>query len=263
MKTYMHPHALSAVPRHSDAHSSVQRCAPNQTPPRPQLIQCDNDPCRLPRRDSSYTDFHLYWWAKRPIKTPPYVGVRIRRFEKLGSHSATNEGRPSDSKYVLESPTERALARARYQGPRPLPAVLAAFRGRTPSSNNAARRRRGVFHCRHMAARRRRQTQRIRPISTSGVWQKPKYPCQPRRYGTNSAIVAFRLTLFARRVISRIRHLKRSRALGAIARLTSGSFVKLKPRNFRCCGRATALFVSFTLGLSLCAMKRVMLSITR
>jgi hypothetical protein len=37
----------------------------------------------------------------------------------------------------------------------------------------------------------------------------------------------------------------------------------LNPRNFRSCGRATALFASFTLSLSFCVMKRVMLSITR
>src|SRR5215831_13354456 len=60
-------------------------------------------------------------------------------------------------------------------------------------------------------------------------------------------MVVFRLTLLARRVISRIRCLNRSKALGAIRRLTSGPTVKLNPRNFRSCGRATALFASFTL----------------
>jgi hypothetical protein len=34
-------------------------------------------------------------------------------------------------------------------------------------------------------------------------------------------------------------------------RLTSGPALKLNPRNFRFCGRATALFASFTLNLSL------------
>jgi hypothetical protein len=47
-------------------------------------------------------------------------------------------------------------------------------------------------------------------------------------------------------VISRIRFLKRSRASGAIALLTSGPRVKLNPRNVRSCGRATALFDSLT-----------------
>src|SRR5271170_6663301 len=42
-----------------------------------------------------------------------------------------------------------------------------------------------------------------------------------------------------------------------------GPAVKLNPRNFRSCGRATALFASFTLSLSFCVMKREMLSITR
>ena len=106
--------------------------------------------------------------------TPPCVRVRTRRFEKLRCYSSTSEGRPSDLKWALESPTERALAFARYQGPSPLPAVLLANRGRTPSSISAARRRRGVFHCRHIAALRRNRTQRVSANNTSGVSQKPK-----------------------------------------------------------------------------------------
>src|SRR5437773_1955716 len=50
-------------------------------------------------------------------------------------------------------------------------------------------------------------------------------------YGASSAIVVSMLTPFARRVISRIRCLNRSKALGAITRLTSGPAVKLNPRN--------------------------------
>ena len=71
------------------------------------------------------------------------------------------------------------------------------------------------------------------------------------------------LTPLALRVISRIRCLNRSRDFGAILRLMSGPAVKLNPRNFRSCGRATALLASFTLSLSFCVMKRVMLCITR
>src|SRR3977135_2598110 len=56
--------------------------------------------------------------------TPPYVRVRIRRFEKLRERASIKDGRPSDLKWALESPTERALLRARCQGPRPLPAAL-------------------------------------------------------------------------------------------------------------------------------------------
>jgi hypothetical protein len=71
------------------------------------------------------------------------------------------------------------------------------------------------------------------------------------------------LTPFACCVISRTRRLKRSKAFGAMTRWTSGPSVKLNPRNFRSCGFATALFVSFTLSLSFCMMNRVMLFITR
>src|SRR5580700_10179428 len=47
-------------------------------------------------------------------------------------------------------------------------------------------------------------------------------------------------------VISRILRWNRSRDFGAILRLMSGPVVKLNPRNFRSCGRATALFASLT-----------------
>src|SRR5438046_7657386 len=94
--------------------------------------------------------------------TPPCVRVRTRRFETVTLHSSTKVGSPRDLKYALESPTVRALVRARCQGPRPLLAVLRASRGETPSFKRAARRRRGVFHCRHKAARSRNRTQRVR-----------------------------------------------------------------------------------------------------
>jgi hypothetical protein len=49
----------------------------------------------------------------------------------------------------------------------------------------------------------------------------------------------------------------------AIRRFGSRCIVKLKPRNFRSHGRATALFYWFTLSLSFVVMNRVMLVITR
>jgi hypothetical protein len=55
-------------------------------------------------------------------------------------------------------------------------------------------------------------------------------------------IVVFMLTPLTLCVISRILRLNRSRDFGAILRLMSGPVVKLNPRNFRSCGRATALF---------------------
>src|ERR1700677_2030289 len=66
------------------------------------------------------------------------------------------------------------------------------------------------------------------------------------------------LTPLALRVVSRIRCLNRSSDFGAIVRLMSGPAVKLNPRNFRSCGRATALLASFTLSLRFCVMKREM-----
>src|SRR6185437_12163904 len=92
------------------------------------------------------------------VRTGPYTAVR----DGYADTSSTNDGRPSDLKYALESPIDRALLLARYHGPRPLPAVLLASRGRTPSSISASRRRRGVFHCRHIAALSRNRTQRVR-----------------------------------------------------------------------------------------------------
>src|SRR6516225_9154082 len=64
-------------------------------------------------------------------------------------------------------------------------------------------------------------------------------------YGANSSIVVLMLTPLALRVISRIRRLNRSRDFGAIVRLMSGPAEKLNPRNFRSCGRATALFLVY------------------
>ena len=63
--------------------------------------------------------------------------------------------------------------------------------------------------------------------------------------------------LVFRRVSSRTRSLKRSTAFGAIRRFGVSACVKLKPRNFRSNGRATALFASFTLSLSLVVISRV------
>ena len=57
--------------------------------------------------------------------------------------------------------------------------------------------------------------------------------------------------------------MNRASALGAMRRFGSRFRVKLKPRNFRSSGLATALFCWFTLSLSRWVMNRVTLSITR
>src|SRR5207245_10824239 len=89
--------------------------------------------------------------------TPPCVRVRTRRFETVTLHSSTKVGSPRDLKYALESPTVRALVRARCQGPRPLLAVLRASRGENPRFIIAARQRCGGFRCRQWADVRRKQ----------------------------------------------------------------------------------------------------------
>ena len=68
------------------------------------------------------------------VLTVPYTAVRV------GCARIIYQRRKAERFEVgFESPTETALARARYQGPRPLPAVLLARRGRTPSASRAAR----------------------------------------------------------------------------------------------------------------------------
>jgi hypothetical protein len=71
------------------------------------------------------------------------------------------------------------------------------------------------------------------------------------------------LTPLVRLVSSRTRSLNRFTACGAMRRLGVAVRVKLKPRNFRSQGCATALFCSFTLSLSCLLMNRVRLAITR
>ncbi len=62
---------------------------------------------------------------------------------------------------------------------------------------------------------------------------------------------------------SRTFRLNRITALAAIRRFGFCAWVRLKPRNLRSAGRATALFCSLTLSLSLRVMKPVMLRFSR
>lgn len=64
-----------------------------------------------------------------------------------------------------------------------------------------------------------------------------------------------------RRVSSRTFRLQRNRALGAMRRFAL--LVKLKPRNFRSCGRATALLASLIVSLTRRHRKPVTLCMTR
>ena len=133
----------------------------------------------------------------------------------------------------------------------------------TPSAISAARRRRGVFHWRQRAARSRKPDPASESDQHLGRFAKAEIAAPAPHI--RGQIVHCRLdadALGPSRDVPDSR-LNRSSDFGAIVRLISGPAVKLNPRNFRSCGRATALFASFTLSLSFCVMKRVMLSITR
>jgi hypothetical protein len=59
-------------------------------------------------------------------------------------------------------------------------------------------------YCRQRYERSLRRIHASRFVSTRGVWQKPKLPRQPMRYGARSSTIRSRLRPRVRRVISRI-----------------------------------------------------------
>jgi hypothetical protein len=133
----------------------------------------------------------------------------------------------------------------------------------TPSAMSAARRRRGVFPLAPEGGPQSQADPASEGYQQLVRFAKAEIAAPARIYVASSSIVVLMLTPLAFRVISRIRCLNRARDFGAIVRLIFGPAVKLNPRNFRSCGRATALFASFALSLSFCVTKREMLSITR
>src|SRR5271169_2603953 len=66
------------------------------------------------------------------LATPPCVRVRTRRFELVTLTPIDQRWKSEQFEVSVGKPNrESFLARPRYQGPRPLPAVLLASRGRT------------------------------------------------------------------------------------------------------------------------------------
>ena len=130
------------------------------------------------------------------------------------------------------------------------PAAIVALSLGTPRRRSSLKRFFPFPHCRQRYERSLRRIHDSKFVSTRGVWQKPKYPFHPIMYGPRSSISFCRLIPRVRRVISRIFVLNLSSAFGAMRRLLP-SFEMLNPRNFRSSGRATALFASLTLSLSL------------
>ena len=141
------------------------------------------------------------------------------------------------------------------QNPVGEPAATAAWNFGTPRRRSSLKRLAPFCHCRQRYERSLRRIHASRLVSTRGVWQKPKYPRHPRRYGVRSSINRIRLIPRVRRVMSRICALNLSRAFGAMRR-SLPSFAMLNPRNLRSSGRATALFASLTLSRSLSVRNR-------
>jgi hypothetical protein len=81
-------------------------------------------------------------------------------------------GAYSDSSFVIHSYVRAADGTiTTFDAPG---AGTGAFQGTNNSGLNPAGATMGVYHCRHIAARSRNRTQRVRYISSSGVSQKPK-----------------------------------------------------------------------------------------
>ncbi len=131
------------------------------------------------------------------------------------------------------------------QNPVGEPAATAALNFGTLLRRSSVKRLRPLPHCRQRYKRNLRRIHASKFVSTRGVWQRPKYPRHPLRYGARSSISCGRLIPRVRRVMTRIRVLNLSRAFGAIRR-SLPSFEMLNPRNLRSSGCATALFCSLT-----------------
>ena len=80
------------------------------------------------------------------------------------------------------------------------PAATAAWNFGRPRCRSSLKRLGPFCHCRQRYARSLRRIHASRWVSTRGVWQKPKYPRHPRRYGARSSITFGRLFPRVRRV---------------------------------------------------------------
>ena len=90
------------------------------------------------------------------------------------------------------------------QNPVGEPAATAAWNFGTPRRRSSWKRLRPFCHCRQRYERSLRRIHASRLASTRGVWQKPKYPRHPMRYGVRSSINRVKLIPRVRRVLSRI-----------------------------------------------------------
>src|SRR5439155_27099785 len=106
--------------------------------------------------------------------TPPCVRVRTRRFELVALTAIDQRRKSQRFEVSIGKPNREGLGPSQVPRATSTASRVIGESATDPSDNRAARRRRGVFHCRHIAARSRNRTQRVRYISSSGVSQKPK-----------------------------------------------------------------------------------------
>src|SRR5258708_8169978 len=106
--------------------------------------------------------------------TPPYIRVRIRRFDRLSWLGTATVARPSD----LNKAFDRAMASAGLllsrQGPRGLPAVFAARARPTPQRRSFAKRVGPYLHCFQTMARSRPLVPLSRSRNTDRLSHNPK-----------------------------------------------------------------------------------------
>src|SRR6266849_5712442 len=106
--------------------------------------------------------------------TPPYVRVRIRRFDWSCYRPSTKDGSPNEVRAAFDRAMPRAGLWLTCHGPQRLPAVFAASSSFTPRRTSSAYRLRPVFHCPQKAQRTRLLTHESNRCNTEGVSQKPK-----------------------------------------------------------------------------------------
>jgi hypothetical protein len=148
---------------------------------------------------------------------------------------STTEGQAIGTRH-WKAPRE-SFGRCEVPIAKPLPAVLLASRGRPPVPV-----RRPVDGVGFSIAATAQPVAAIGPSGSSQsappAFRRNQSSCVNPHIRSQFLYRGLDADPFALGVLSRTRCLNRSRAFGAITRFTSGSALKLKPRNFRSDGRA-------------------------
>ena len=182
--------------------------------------------------------------------TPPCIRVRTRRFGGLIGLLGTREGRPSAASEALGNARVRAGLLLSRQGPCGLPAVCAARSRPTPRRRSSANLVRPRFHCFQGTARSRRLIHSSSPRNTWSFAEAevgaPSFEIARQFFDDlREAAAAGSARQFPHSRFEPGHRLRRQ------ASLDGCPDVKLKPRNFRIRGAATALFALLTLSFNL------------